>query len=155
MTRLLACLLALALPAAVSAAGDAALEPYAVVAASPATASVYIATVTLSSAPFVRKGGGYAAAYSARVFPYFPLSEKGRIWIRLSDDDLRRISRGEPVDFTGQAVSDSGNVRRVQGRATPTGPSSGGLRVRIYVSRRISLSFQSSYEIPALKGRPR
>jgi hypothetical protein len=62
-------------------------------------------------------------------------------------DKLLRAARGEPVDFTGRGVSSSGDERRVEGRATPTGPSGGRIRVRIYVTRRISLTFDTTYEL--------
>jgi hypothetical protein len=101
--------------------------------------------------PFVRKNIVYSSTYSAKVFPYFFYNEKGRIWMIVPDELLRQAAAGHPVDFVGHALSDSGEERRVQGRATPTGPTSGKIRVRVFVTRRISLNYDTTYE---LRGSP-
>ena len=127
-------------------AGDP-LSRYGVVAIKPCTASIYIATVTMAMPPFVRRGAIYSSTYSAKVFPYFLFNEKGRIWMTVSDDDLRRASKGQEIAVSGHATSDSGDERRVEGRATPTGPTSGKIRVRVFVTRRISLTYDTTYEL--------
>jgi hypothetical protein len=114
---------------------------------SPATVSIYIGTISMTFQPFIRHNATYSSTYSARVFPYFFFNEKGRIWIVVPDDALRRIDRGESVDFTGHATSDSGDERRVEGHATPTGRSSGKIRVRVFVTRRIVLTCDTTYEL--------
>jgi hypothetical protein len=82
----------------------------------------------------------------ARVFPFF-YSEKGRISIVIPDDNLRRVSRGEPADFNGRAINDSGDVRRIEGSAIPTGPTTGRLRVKVFITRRIALTYITTYEL--------
>jgi hypothetical protein len=124
---------------------------YNVVDIRPSVASLYIASVTMTMPPFVRTKTVYASTYYAKVFPYFFYSERGRIWIIVPDADLRRASLGQPVDFVGHALSDSGEVRKVEGHAIPTGPSGGKIRVRVFVTRRISLNYDTTYE---LKGAP-
>jgi hypothetical protein len=141
---------ALALAAPLSGA-DPLLSPFNVVDIKPAVTSVIVATVTMTMAPFERKNVVYSSTYSAKVFPYFFYNEKGRIWITISDDDLRRAAKGGSVDFTGHALSDAGDERRVEGHATPTGPLTGKIKVKVYVTRRISLSYDTVYE---LKGPP-
>jgi hypothetical protein len=111
----------------------------------PATAFLYVATVSLTIQPFVRHKAIYSSTYSARVFPYF-YTEKGRIWINVPDDALRRVANGEAIDFTGRAVNDSGDERRVAGRAVPTATSLGTIQVRVFVTRRISISCDTTYE---------
>jgi hypothetical protein len=111
----------------------------------PATAFIYVATVTLTIQPFVRHKAIYSSTYSARVFPYF-YTEKGRIWINVPDDALHRVANGEAIDFTGRAVNDSGDERRVAGRAVPTGVSLGTIQVRVFVTRRISINCDTTYE---------
>lgn len=128
-------------------AADPSLSRYAVVDIKPSVASLYIATVTMTMPPFVRKGAVYSSTYVAKVFPYFFYSEKGRIWIVVTDDDLRRVTRGEPVDFRGHASSDSGDERRVEGHAVPNGPITGKIRVRVFISRRFSLNYDTVYEL--------
>jgi hypothetical protein len=139
-------LLLLATAASVPAASDP-FAKYGVVAIKPGSSSLFIATVSMTFQPFVRHNTVFSSTYSARVYPYFFFSEKGRIWIVIPDDLLVHVDRGEPVDFVGHAMSDGGDSRRVDGHATPTGPSTGKIRVRVFISRRISLSFDTTYEL--------
>jgi hypothetical protein len=118
-----------------------------VVAAKPATASFIIGTITMTIPPFVRRNTVYSSTYAAKIFPYFFYNEKGRIWIEIPDDDLRRVALGQPVDFKGHAISDSGDGRRIEGRATPTGPLTGRLRVKVFITRRIGLTYNTTYEL--------
>jgi hypothetical protein len=139
---------AIALAAAAPARNaDDALARFNVVAIKPTTASIYIATVTMTMPPFVRRDTVFSSTYSATVFPYFFWSESGRISITLPWEKLLRIALGEPAEFTGRGISESGDERRVEGRATPTGPSSGRIRVRVYVTKRIFLTFDTTYEL--------
>lgn len=138
--------LALALASRLPGAPDP-LAPYAIVSIKPSITSVIVATVSMSMAPFVRTKTVYSSTYSAKVFPYFLFNEKGRIWITVSDDDLRRVSKGGSVDFNGHALSDAGDERKVDGHATPTGPLNGKIKVRVYVTRRIALVYETTYEL--------
>jgi hypothetical protein len=140
-----------ALPAAAS---PDPLAKYSVVSIEPAVANLIIATVSMTFQPFVRHKSVYASTYAARVFPYFLFNEKGRIWIDLPDDVLARADRGQPVDFVGHALSDSGDERRVDGHATPTGPRTGKIHVRVFVTRRISLSYDTTYRLTGGAPRP-
>lgn len=142
-------LLALALLLAGAAAGAPAedMSRFNVVAIKDSSTSVLIATVSMSMPPFVRHHSVYSSTYAAHVYPFFFYNEKGRIWINLTDDQLLQVAHGQPVDFTGQAVNENGDKRRVEGRATPTGRSSGKIKVRVFVSRRISISYDSTYEL--------
>ena len=38
-------------------------------------------------------------------------------------------------------------ARKVEGHAVPTGRSSGSLKVRIFVTRRIALTYETTYEL--------
>jgi hypothetical protein len=145
--RYLAPVLLAFLSAAPLRAGGDGLERFNVVDIKPSTTSFIIASVTMTMPPFTRKGPVYSSVYYARVFPYFFLSEKGRIWITVPDDDIRRVSLGLPVDFVGHALSESGEERKVEGHAVPTGPTAGKIRVRVFVSRRISLNYDTTYEL--------
>jgi len=145
--RYLAPLVLVFLAAAPLRGGEDGLERFNVVDIKPSTTSLIIASVTMTMPPFTRKRAVYSSTYYARVFPYFFLSEKGRIWITVPDDDIRRASLGQPVDFVGHALSESGEERKVEGHAVPTGPTGGKIRVRVFVSRRISLNYDTTYEL--------
>ena len=140
----LAVFAAAAIPAGLGADGVPAR--FNVVATKPASASIIIGTVTMTISPFIRRENVYSSTYVARVFPFF-YSEKGRISIVIPDEGLRRVARGEPADFSGRATNDSGDVRRIEGSATPTGPSEGNLRVRVFITRRIFLTYNTTYEL--------
>jgi len=137
-----------ALPAVLG-AGDVPAR-FDVVATKPASASIIIGTVTLAISPFIRKDGVYAATYLARVFPFF-YSEKGRIVIAIPDNDLRRVARGEAAGFKGRATTDSGDVRRIEGSAMPTGPLAGKLRVKVFITRHIALTYNTTYELQGVE----
>jgi hypothetical protein len=149
MTRPKLLLLAAALAFAPGARADPApLSRYATVKVEPAKTSIYIGSVTLTAAPFTREGNAYSATYAARVFPFFLYDEKGTLWIDASDDDLRRLERGESVNLTGHARNENGAERQITGRADPADATSGKLKVRIVVSKHIELVFNTTYQFP-------
>lgn len=107
--------------------------------------SVYIGSVTMTMPTFVRKNGVYEAAYAAKVFPFFFYNEKGKLFIGVSDDTLRKLERGETIEFTGRGVRDDGIERRVEGKATPADAAGGKIKVRVFVSKKIELIFNTTY----------
>lgn len=111
----------------------------------PMKTSIYVGTVAMTMPTAVRRGDTYEADYAVKVFPYFFYNETGRLSIGVTDDMLRRLGRGETVDFQGQGVNAAGAVRRVEGRAAPTGPDSGAIKVRVFVTKRIQLVFNTTY----------
>jgi len=115
----------------------------------PAWTSIYIGAVTLRTTEF-RRGpdGAFTAAYTARVIPYFPANEAGTIAITVPDTDLVRLLAGEAVDFQGAARNQQGEARDVSGRATPVDTRHGRLKVRVRVSPRIELIFNTTYRFP-------
>jgi hypothetical protein len=152
MRRFLAPVVLVLLAAAPLRGADDPLARYAIVDIKPSVASLYIASVTMTMPPFTRKNTVFSSTYYARVFPYFFYSERGRIWIIVPEADLRRAARGQPVDFVGHALSDSGEERKVAGHAVPTGPTGGKIRVRVFVTRRISLNYDTTYELKGAAG---
>lgn len=152
MRRFLARFVLVLLTAAPMRGADDPLAPFNVVEIKPSVASLYIASVTMVMPPFVRKNAVYSSTYYAKVFPYFFYSERGRIWIVVPEADLRRAAQGQPVDFVGHALSDSGDERRVEGQAVPTGASGGRIKVRVFISRRIYLNYDTTYELKGAAG---
>ena len=71
------------------------------------------------------------------------------IAIAVPDADLGRLLAGEAVDFTGSARNGQGEERAVSGRATPVDARHGRLKVRVRVSPRIELIFNTTYRFPA------
>jgi hypothetical protein len=128
-----------------AAAEEAAFNRYANVEIETAKTSIYIGSVTLTMPRFTRKDGAFSSTYHARVFPYFFSSEKGKLSINVSDDELRRLERGETVQFTGRAVNLEGEERKIEGRAVPANALSGKIKVRVFVSKKIELIFNTTY----------
>jgi hypothetical protein len=126
-------------------AQDALASRYAAVTIEPSHTSIYIGNVALTMPTLAREGGTYASTYSARVFPFFFYSEQGKLWIDFSDEELARLDRGETVDFTGHALADDGSERRIEGRATRLDAAGGKIKVRVFVSKRIELIFNTTY----------
>jgi len=109
--------------------------------------SIYVGSVTMTMPAFVRTKDGFASTYKAKVFPYVFSNEAGTIAIAISEAALRQLQHGEPADFTGEAVNGHGEPRRIQGKATPTEGLSGKIKVRVFVSEKIQLIFNTHYRL--------
>ncbi len=133
-------------------AADPAWNPagFARVDVAPTRTSIYIGTVSMTMATFERRPGAYESTYVAKVFPYFFYNEHGTLTIDLADAALRRLAAGEAVEFSGRAINSAREERRVEGKATPADARSGKLKVRVFVSKRIELIFNSTYRFPAM-----
>lgn len=127
--------------AALQAAGDG----FDTVRIEPAKTSIYIGSVTLTTGVMNRKEQVFSAEYHAKVFPYFFSNEKGRLWINFSDDELARLARGETVHFTGHAENSDHEQRRIEGRAVPANAKEGKIKVRVFVTPKIELIFNTMY----------
>jgi hypothetical protein len=142
-------LLALGLAAAAGLRAAEAAAPaagkYDTVTIPPVKTSIYIGSVTLTAPTFTRRGSTYSSTYTAKVFPLFFMGEKGTIAVTFTDDDLAKLAKGEAVDFKGEGHNEEGEPRRVEGKATPADAASGKLKVRIWVSPKIELIFNTTY----------
>jgi len=126
-------------------AGETPLSRYDRVEIAPTKTSIYVGSISMTMPPFVRENGTYESTYTAKVFPYFFYNEKGRLSIAVADEALRRLERGESIAFEGRGVGPNGEVRQVEGRATPTDALGGKIKVRVFVTRRIQLIFNTTY----------
>lgn len=109
--------------------------------------SIYVGSVTLTTSAFKRDGGTFSATYSAKVFPWFFWSETGRITINVTDDDLKKLARGERMEFTGEAFNHKDKPRHVTGYADPSdGGATGKIKVRIAVDD-VELIFNGPYQL--------
>lgn len=143
--RALLCLVFLAAGVFGAENGAPANPGYSRVEVAPAKTSIYIGIVSLTMPPFVRRDDAFESTYAARVFPYFFYNERGTLRIDMTDTQLSALARGEPIEFTGRGVRDDGIERRVEGKATPSDAQSGKLKVRVFVSKRIELIFNTTY----------
>jgi hypothetical protein len=113
----------------------------------PTKTSIYVGSVTLTPTTLRREAGRYRADYQAKVFPYFFYNEAGQLWIDFSDAQLAQLARGERVEFSGTAKNKDGEDRTITGHATADAPgaAAGKIKVRILVSPKIELIFNSTY----------
>jgi hypothetical protein len=113
----------------------------------PVKTSIYVGSVTLIATPLMRVGGGYEADYQAKVFPFFFMGERGRLRIEFSDEQLAQITRGERVAYVGSAQNTDGEPRRLEGQVEPRAADApdGKIKVRIFVSPKIQLIFNTTY----------
>jgi hypothetical protein len=144
---ILTLLILLPLPRAAR-ADDSSLDRFAVVEVAPVKTTIYVASVTLLVPRFVRHGDVYESTYAANIFPYFFWNEQGRLEISVTDDTLRQFARGKPFSFMGHAIRSDGTVRRVEGHVTPGDAANGKIEVRVFVTRHISLAFDTTYHLP-------
>ena len=120
----------------------------------PATTGVPLGKAKLSVDPLThaegkgKASGDLQAHYKVEVSPVSLASEEGSLTVAVNDETLRKLAGGQQVDFTGQAVSTSGNKSAVQGTATPAKDSkdTGAIRVRID-SKKGKLVFKTTYHL--------
>ena len=113
----------------------------------PSTTKVVVGHARLSVDPLTRSGDGLSGTYKVEVSPFPIGNESGKLTVNVSGDDLRRLARGETIQFSGQAVNTQGNSSAVRGTATPAGNSGdGALRVHI-ASQKGKLVFDTSYHL--------
>jgi hypothetical protein len=111
----------------------------------PSQTSIYLGTVSLALPPLERRKDGYTATYEASVFPFFFYNETGQLWIECSDEQLRRLERGERVAFQGRVRRTEGSEHRVEGTVTPADATSGKVKVRVFATKSIELIFNTTY----------
>ncbi len=110
----------------------------------PVKTSIYVGSVTLTTGVFQRDGDRFSTTYEAKVWPWFFWSENGRITISLPPAELERLTRGERVEFTGEAFNHKNKPRHVTGHAERADAATGKIKVRIGVDD-TELVFNSTY----------
>lgn len=118
------------------------------VSVAPTRTSIYIGSVSLTMPTFQREGAMYQSTYVCKVFPYFFYNEKGTLAIEVPDEALARLAAGETITFTGRAETTEGKPRRIEGRAVPASPTEGKIKVRVFVTEKLELIFNTTYRFP-------
>jgi hypothetical protein len=114
------------------------------IAIAPMKTSIYVGSVSLTTAVLVREGSTLSSTYEAKVRPWFFWGETGKIAITLTDAALASMSRGERAEFTGEAFNHKNKPRAVTGYAQPADATSGKIKVRIMADG-IELIFNGNY----------
>jgi len=124
-----------------------AVHRYDVVKVAPVKTTIYIASVSLSVPQFVRHGQVYESTYEAKIFPYFFWNEQGKLRIDVTDETLRRFAAGKAFTFSGHAIRDDGETRKVTGSISPRDGWTGKVTVRVFVTKHISMAFDTTYRL--------
>lgn len=110
----------------------------------PVKTSIYVGSVTLTTGVFRRDGDKFETTYEAKVRPWFFWSETGRITIILPYASLAKLTQGERVEFTGEALNHKNKPRHITGYAERADAANGKIKVRIGVDD-TELIFNSTY----------
>jgi hypothetical protein len=100
---------------------------------------------SLIVSPLTHRDGSYVGDYQLKVRPYFFKSEKGSLLLAASDDAVRKLQAGTPINFTGKAVTHKdGRTHIVLGRATPSSGDRGNVTFSI-ITDDAKIVFNTSY----------
>jgi len=106
--------------------------------------SIYVGSVKLTTGVLNRDGDSFSANYEAKVTPWFFWGESGRITIRLSETDFAALTKGQTVEFKGNATNQKNKPRTVTGRAQPADATTGKIKVRVMADG-VELIFNGTY----------
>ncbi len=112
----------------------------------PSSTSTSLARINLSVGTLVRQGNAYRGGYQIKVSPFSFKNEGGKLSANVSDAAVKELGRGNPVTFTGQAVSDDGKSRPIEGRAMPSSSDQGRIEIR-FTSKDAKLVFATTYRL--------
>ena len=112
----------------------------------PSSTSVaFRGKASLIVSALTHRDGNYVGEYQLKVKPYFFKSEKGSLVLTASDDAVRKLQAGIPMNFTGKAVTHKdGRTHTVLGRATPSSGDRGSVTFSI-VTDHAKIVFNTSY----------
>jgi hypothetical protein len=112
----------------------------------PSSTSIKGGKASLIVGALRRHAGTYIGDYQLEVSPYFFMSEKGTLWMIVSDESLRKLTQGIPVSVTGQATTKkSGKTRAVHAKLTPAAKDRGSVTFS-FMEDDTKLIFKTSYQ---------
>ena len=126
------------------AAGDAAVKEMHIDPSSTRVAA--IGKARLSVETLARQGGSFQGPYRVDVSMLPFGDEAGQLTITLPDANLRKLTEGKAINFTGEAVSQDGNHSNVRGAATPSAGDTGAIRVHVD-GKKGKLVFNTTYHL--------
>jgi hypothetical protein len=113
----------------------------------PSSSELAGGTARLAVGPLSRDGSFYVGDYRIKVFPYFFKSERGRLFIKVSDAALQRMTTGFTATFAGHARSDgSGLIRGITAKVMPRANDHGDLAFTV-ATENGPLVFNTSYRV--------
>jgi hypothetical protein len=111
--------------------------------ASSSTVSFGRASLTVD--PLIYKSRLYLGDYQLSVFPYFFMSEKGRLELGAPDDTMQKLLGGTAVAFTGKASNNKqGKPKVITGKITPITKTQGSVTFSVVTDNGLMI-FNTSY----------
>ena len=111
----------------------------------PSSTAVPLGKARLVVSPLVHEDGNYIGEYQLKVKPYFFKNETGSLILGASEDALRTLQAGRPIEFKGKAVTrEDGTSHVVLGKATPSSDDRGNVTFFI-ITDNGKFIFSSSY----------
>jgi len=106
------------------------------------------ARATLNVGVLRRTGDVYEGDYEMKVWPYFFKSEKGKLAIVVTDENIANADKGLTVDIMGTATTNEKNARarRIDAKATPLEHNRGALKLWFFADKN-KLIFDTSYSL--------
>ena len=140
-------LLALGLAAAEIPRSDSAGRISSILVIAPSSSNLAGGTAKLAAGPLNRDGSLYVGVYRIKVFPYFFKNESGRLFIKVPEGALQRMTHGLPAKFEGHARTNvSGLTRGITAQAMPSTNDHGALTFTVATDNG-PLVFNTSYRI--------
>ena len=97
--------------------------------------------------PLSRDAFEYIGNYRIKVFPYFFKSESGQLFMKVSENALRRMVGGYVTGFNGHAeTTGTGETRKITAQARPSANGCGALTFAVSTENG-PLVFNTSYRI--------
>lgn len=111
----------------------------------PSSTKILLGSARLVVGTLNRKPGKYVGDFEVTVFPYSFKNEKGTLVLFASDEAVRQVQKGKPVNFTGKATNAAdGSIKIVKGTASPTSPDRGRVTFSILTPDG-ELTFNTTY----------
>ena len=98
----------------------------------PCSTRVSLGKASLVASPLTHKGAFYVGDYQLKVLPYFFKSERGTLALEASDDLVKKLMEGIPIEFVGKAADNkNGKPKEISGKATPSTTDQGSVTFSI------------------------
>lgn len=111
----------------------------------PTSTSVAGGKASLTISALRRKAATYIGEYDLKVSPWYFKNETGKLMMIVTEEALRKLIQGIPVNFTGKATTDAdGTTRPINARATPSGNGQGSVTFS-FVGDERKVTFNSTY----------
>lgn len=113
----------------------------------PSATKVSLAKANLIVSPLDHQEQAYMGSYRLDVTPFSFKNEKGSLFLNAPDETVRKMSGGEPVEFTGKATNaKNGIIKVIKGKTTPSTRDRGLVSFSVQTENGVMV-FNTSYHL--------